>query len=831
MLNQPGGSSYTPDPPCVKRVTDIFEDPRFFVDGANAKDVRQGYNGDCWFLSALMAICNVEDDAEGAKSLVEQVCIEQNQDVGVYGFVLFRDGAWESVIIDDKLYLRKPDYEQCSESERDEWETNRIRVNSEEEYRREYQMNSRALWFAQSTHQDETWVPLLEKAYAKAHGDYGAIEGGWVGEGVEDLTGGASMNIFTADILSKDRLWADLKKVNHEFLFGCSTADWGEGDTATKGRGGLVGNHAYSILRAVDYKNEKLVLVKNPWGKQEWTGPWSDGSKEWTSDSIRDLDHSFGDDGVFWIRYKDLLRKYDQFYKTRLFTDDWRVTQQWVSCAIPWSGTYQDTKFEIVVEKAAQTVIMLSQLDERFFRGLVGQYEFDLSFRLHKSGDEDYIIRTSRGVDQSRSVHIDIHLEPGTYEVLLKVKAIRRDENPKVEDVVKDNWLTRREKLLRMGLSYDLAHAKAQVKDEKKEEEVKKEVKEEKKLPPPVKTTVTKTKTITETTVTETDFEGKKTEEKKVEKTEEKKKEDEKKKAVKHESEPGISPTEKKSMAASLDAAIKEDTAAAHGSKVEPAKPEKPDVKATVKETKADSEEPKSPKAKEDVEPETKSESSEPKPVTKKDAKTEEFKPLEEAKTTESSATQSGEPTPAESVDAPAEAAGDEPKGDSSEDKVEDHKDGAEKPAEEPTTAEEPTQTEDDDAASVASEESFIDDDVAEKRWGAVAVVGLRVYTKDADVQIRVIRPEVVKKGKNGKKSEGEDALAGGEEAHRKLDVDDPASDASKPEGEKTEDIEEVKVEGGKEEKVGDVKEEKKEEASEKPLVETAPTEMPELKK
>ena len=94
-----------------------------------------------------------------------------------------------------------------------------------------------------------------------------------VGEGVEDLTGGASMNIFTADILSKDRLWNDLKKVNHEFLFGCSTADWGEGDSATKGRGGLVGNHAYSILRAVDYKNDRLVLVKNPWGKQEWTGP------------------------------------------------------------------------------------------------------------------------------------------------------------------------------------------------------------------------------------------------------------------------------------------------------------------------------------------------------------------------------------------------------------------------------------------------------------------------------------------------------------------------------------------------------------------------------
>lgn len=41
------------------------------------------------------------------------------------------------------------------------------------------QTGSKALYFAQCRDQNETWLPLLEKAYAKAHGDYGAIEGGW----------------------------------------------------------------------------------------------------------------------------------------------------------------------------------------------------------------------------------------------------------------------------------------------------------------------------------------------------------------------------------------------------------------------------------------------------------------------------------------------------------------------------------------------------------------------------------------------------------------------------------------------------------------------------
>ena len=47
----------------------------------------------------------------------------------------------------------------------------------------------------------ETWLPLIEKAYAKAHGDYAAIEGGWASEAIEDLTGGVGVVINPEDIM------------------------------------------------------------------------------------------------------------------------------------------------------------------------------------------------------------------------------------------------------------------------------------------------------------------------------------------------------------------------------------------------------------------------------------------------------------------------------------------------------------------------------------------------------------------------------------------------------------------------------------------------------
>lgn len=81
-------------PQSVKRVGDIFDKPRFYIDGATANDVRQGRDGDCWLMAAL---CTLSEKA----GLIEKLCVAHDQDVGVYGFVFYRDGAWISEIVDD----------------------------------------------------------------------------------------------------------------------------------------------------------------------------------------------------------------------------------------------------------------------------------------------------------------------------------------------------------------------------------------------------------------------------------------------------------------------------------------------------------------------------------------------------------------------------------------------------------------------------------------------------------------------------------------------------------------------------------------------------------
>jgi hypothetical protein len=62
---------------------DIFEKPNFYINGPTAGDVRQGRDGDCYLMAALCGLGNMP-------GLIDKVCVKQDQNVGVYGFVFFR---------------------------------------------------------------------------------------------------------------------------------------------------------------------------------------------------------------------------------------------------------------------------------------------------------------------------------------------------------------------------------------------------------------------------------------------------------------------------------------------------------------------------------------------------------------------------------------------------------------------------------------------------------------------------------------------------------------------------------------------------------------------
>ncbi|KAG6817326.1 hypothetical protein H0H93_007335 [Arthromyces matolae] len=282
-------------PSDIQRTSQIFESPQFFIDGANSNDIVQGKKlGDCYLLSALstMATC---------KGLVEESCVARDEEAGVYGFIFFRDDVWVTVIVDDLLFTSNSIFEELQP------ESQALFHNDKKSYDASARKTGKSLYFSRSGTENETWVPLYEKAFAKFYGSYSALDKGQEGEAIEDLTGGVNSFISVKDIRKFEDFWTnELLHGTEVRLFGCSLSTTLENKTHVR-VDGLLRGHAYSVLRAVEYKGKRFVVIRNPWGASEWRGPWSDGSKEWSKewlpDALEILGHTFGDDGQFVMEY------------------------------------------------------------------------------------------------------------------------------------------------------------------------------------------------------------------------------------------------------------------------------------------------------------------------------------------------------------------------------------------------------------------------------------------------------------------------------------------------------------------------------------------------
>jgi hypothetical protein len=74
------------------------------------------------------------------------------------------------------------------------------------------------------------------------------------------------------------------------------------------------------------------------------------------------LNYRFGDDGVFWMSYDDLLTRFNILDRTRLFDKHWTIVQTWTSVSVAWMTGYLNTKFLVEIKKAGPTVFVLAQV-------------------------------------------------------------------------------------------------------------------------------------------------------------------------------------------------------------------------------------------------------------------------------------------------------------------------------------------------------------------------------------------------------------------------------------------------------------------------------------
>ena len=311
LLGKTGATWTATSPPCSAslggecpeeetwlRLGDLLDNPKpgkLFERKPQPSDVSQGSLADCWLLSSIAALAEFPQR-------VEQLFVTKDWN---------REGKYTIQIVDRKtgqpVQITVDDYVPCTED--------REPINAQ-------------------LCNGQMWVALLEKAFAKHYGGYASLEIGRSAFALFELTGKKILSLQRDDeskvwevynmeyyegsmyeeseghkFSTPEKLHAYISELDRRKCVMCCSAAAGSPKFEKLN---LLDGHEYTLIGALRVDNFCLLHLRNPWGRFEWNGDWSDSSDLWQQHPNVKAEAHFenADDGAFWMDAKDFMKAF-----------------------------------------------------------------------------------------------------------------------------------------------------------------------------------------------------------------------------------------------------------------------------------------------------------------------------------------------------------------------------------------------------------------------------------------------------------------------------------------------------------------------------------------
>lgn len=377
-------------------------EPFYLFNGISPQDIKQQNISNCYLLGPFATLAT-------QPGLVKRLFdIEEVNPYGVYAVWLNVNGEWREVILDDFFP-----------------------VNRKGEF----------VFATPTQDQNEIWVMLLEKAFAKVYGGYYKLDFGRPDETFTSLTG-APCDIYSLQSLKNNAqvmdIWNKLLNAKEKgYLIVVSSLLTGKG-VESKQNTGLATDHCYSILdvrEVIDSRGreDKIIQIRNPWGKGEWNGDWCDSSDLWTPQLRNQLFVRPGDgeDGLFWVNLRDFVKNFDLFYINKISP---RNTFNSFRVNLPNKGQYFRVLFKVGVPVDGKYTFAITRKGFQYTNEIgeiksIGRVQVG---KLEQNG--------IRFIDAYKSNHRDTHvrmwLNAGEYVVITEMiyndDTIKKFDNPNI---------------------------------------------------------------------------------------------------------------------------------------------------------------------------------------------------------------------------------------------------------------------------------------------------------------------------------------------------------------------------------------------------------------
>ena len=175
-----------------------------------------------------------------------------------------------------------------------------------------------------------------------------------------------------------------------------------------------------SFIYFLEYFNligsvSRLIQLRNPWGKGEWKGAWSDNDRRWTRSLEREFNLEKKEDGIFFMDYDDFVKYYSDF-QVCYYHDKYKYS----ALKIDNIKKSENVFLTFEIRRRGKYYFSLNQMNKRFFDKAKRYRYSNLAYivsRRSNSGKAEYI---GSQMKADKENWIGEMCEPGLYTVMIK---------------------------------------------------------------------------------------------------------------------------------------------------------------------------------------------------------------------------------------------------------------------------------------------------------------------------------------------------------------------------------------------------------------------------